>query len=33
METKVSLGIVPASATTKSMLYVWQHTVTILPIQ
>lgn len=29
METKESLGSVPAPATPKSMPYIWQHTVTI----
>lgn len=33
METKEPLGNVAASATTKSMPYIRQHTVTTLPIQ
>lgn len=33
METKEHLGNVAASATTKSMPYIQQHTVTTLPIQ
>lgn len=33
VETKEPLANVAASATTKSMPYIQQHTVTMLPIQ